>query len=160
MEKDLTDWIQRITQNLDELGGFSICPFAKKAMQDKKVYFSYFSEYEPVKHITSYVETTPNDFELVCFVCTSKDLTNDQLIDIMNKLQNKLPDMIVLKDHPDEPGFINGVNTGNGEYSLILVQPRQKLEVARELLKRTKYYDYWSEEYKNEIWNYGYSNIQ
>ena len=35
MEKDLIDWIQRISKPMDELGGFSVCPFAKKALEEK-----------------------------------------------------------------------------------------------------------------------------
>ena len=39
MEKDLIDWIQRISKPMDELGGFSVCPFAKKALEEKKIFF-------------------------------------------------------------------------------------------------------------------------
>ena len=30
----MIDWIQRISKPMDELGGFSVCPFAKKALED------------------------------------------------------------------------------------------------------------------------------
>jgi hypothetical protein len=45
--------------------------------------------------------------------------------------------------------------TGNGEYPVILVQPKNKLLEARSSLEKTNYYSYWSEEYKKEIWSYG-----
>jgi hypothetical protein len=153
LEKVLIEWIQRISQVKDELGGFSVCPFAKKAMEDKKVFWGYI-EHEPEAYILRYLESTP-EFEVVAFFNLSKNLTDENLIDIIKQLQFKRPDMVFLKDHPDKPGFINGVNTGNQVYPTILVQPRGKLIEAREKLKRTKYYDYWSEEYKNEIWSYG-----
>ena len=157
MEKDLINWIQRISQAKDELGGFSVCPFAKKALEEKKVFWSYIG-YEPVAYILRYIEATPDDFEVIIFYNLSKNLTNEDLVSIIAKLQEKMPDMVFLKDHPDNPGFINGVNTSNGEYPTILAQPRKKLEEARSKLLKTKYYDYWSEEYKKEIFGYGSKN--
>jgi len=157
LEENLVNWISRLTKTRDELGGFSICPFAKKAMEEHKVFF-YYIGYQVENQITQYIDLTPNDFEVICFINLEKNLTDDDLLSIISKLQQKLPQYIFLKDHPDNPGFINGVSTGNGEFPLVLAQPRQKLEEARERLKKTKYYDSWSEEYKQEIWSYGYGS--
>ena len=156
MEKDLIEWIERISQAKDELGGFSICPFAKKALEEKKVFWSYISQ-ECEAYILRYIETTP-DFEIIIFYNLKKNLTDDDLKVIISKLQEKMPNLVFLKDHPDNPGFINGVNTSNKQYPTILVQPRNKLEEARNKLLKTKYYHYWSEEYKKEIFGYGSKN--
>lgn len=153
MEKDLINWIQRISEKKDELGGFNICPFAKKALDDKKVFWSYIGQ-ECEAYILRYIEATP-DFEVIVFYNLKKNLKDDDLKSIIAELQSKRNDMIFLKDHPDNPGNINGVNTSNNEYPTILVQPRVKLEQARDKLMKTNYYDYWSEEYKKEILNYG-----
>ena len=153
MEKELIDWIKRISEKRDELGGFSICPFAKKAFAEKKVFWTTISDNNEA-YILNYIDTI-YDFEVVIFFDIDKKLSNAELIDLISKLQAKRDDLIFLKDHPEDPGFINGVNTGNGQYPIILAQPRNKLMLARDALKKTKYYDYWSEEYKNEIWKYG-----
>jgi hypothetical protein len=153
LEKDLINWIQRISEKKDELGGFNICPFAKKALDDKKVFWSYIGQ-ECEAYILRYIEATP-DFEVIVFYNLKKNLKDDDLKSIIAELQSKRNDMIFLKDHPDNPGNINGVNTSNNEYPTILVQPRVKLEQARDKLMKTNYYDYWSEEYKKEILNYG-----
>ena len=153
MEKDLISWIQRLSEQKDELGKFNICPFAKKALDDKKVFYTYIA-YECESYILRYIESTP-DFEIVVFYNLIGNLTDEDLKNITSKLQSKRNDLIFLKDHPDNPGIINGVNTSNEKYPVILVQPRKSLEEAREKLKKTKYYDYWSEEYKNEILGYG-----
>lgn len=155
MEKNIVDWIKHISEKRSELGGFSICPFAKKAFEDKKIFWSYISGFEDVSYIMRYLESMP-DYELVAFFNLGKNLTNQDLLCIIESLNKEMPDMVFLKDHPDAPGYINGVYTGNGEYPVILAQPRSKLIEAREKLKKTKYYDCWSEEYKNEIWNYGF----
>jgi hypothetical protein len=154
LEKDLINWVQRISQKKDELGGFSVCPFAKKALEEKKVYWSYIG-YEPEAYILRYIEATPDDFEVIIFYNLSKNLTDEDLLSIIARLQEKMPSVVFLKDHPDKPGYINGVSTSNGEYPTILAQPRSKLLEAREKLKGTKYYDLWSDEYKKEIWSYG-----
>jgi hypothetical protein len=153
LEKDLINWIKRISEKKDELGGFNVCPYAKASLEDKKVFWSYIGQ-ECEAYILRYIEATP-DFEVIVFYNLKKNLTDEDLKNIISKLQSKRNDMIFLKDHPNNPGFINGVNTSNGEYPTILVQPRVNLEEAREKLMKTNYYDYWSEDYKKEILNYG-----
>jgi hypothetical protein len=153
MEENIVDWVKRISEKKDELGGFSICPFAKKALDDRKIFWGYIGV-QPVTQILSYLALTP-EYELVAFYNLDRTMTNDDLLNVIKECQAKMPDVVFLKDHPDEPGYINGVYTGNGQYPLILAQPRDKLNEAREKLKRTKYYDSWSDEYKNEIWSYG-----
>jgi len=153
LEKNIIDWVNAISKSRKELGGFSVCPFAKKALNDKKVFWSYIGP-EPEAYILRYIEATP-DFEVIVFFNLGKSLTDDDLKSIISKLQAKRNDMIFLKDHPDNPGFISGVNTSNGEYPAVLVQPRAKLIEAREKLLRTDYYNYWSDEYKQEILGYG-----
>mgnify|MGYP003341205414 FL=1 len=155
MEESLISWIKKISEKRNDLGGFSICPFAKKALEENKIFWSYIA-YEPISYISRYMETmNDKDYEIVVFYNLSKNLSNEECLHIVHKLNSKFSNLIFLKDHPDDPGYINDIYTGNGEYPIILAQPRVKLEEAREKLSKTKYYDYWSEEYKNEIFNYG-----
>lgn len=153
MEKTLEDWIKKVTKKQEILGGLSICPHAKKAYESGKIYWSYMSE-EPEAFIFRYIEIAQY-FDLIVFFNDSKKLTMDDLKRIINNLQPHLPDLVFLPDHPDNPGMINGLNTDNEVYPAILVQPKKALLEARENLKKTKYYDYWSDEYKKEIWSYG-----
>lgn len=153
MEKDLIEWLERISKPKDELGGFSVCPFAKKALEDKKVFWSYIGP-EAESYILRYIEATP-EFEVIAFFNLKCDLTFDDLYRIVQSLQSKRKDMIFLPDHPLNPGYIKSIETGNQRYPCILVQTRKSLEEARLKLKRTNYYDYWDEDYKKEIWGYG-----
>lgn len=159
MEKDLIEWVRRLSERRDELGGFSICPFAKKAMEDKKIFMEKV-KFNPVPHIREYMEYLNgfgNDsYEVAIFYFDDvKFVTNEDLLIIIKELQRTDKNRIYLKDHPDDPGYINGVITGNQKFPMILVQPAAKLKEAREKLKRTDYYDNWSDEYKHEIWSYG-----
>jgi len=153
LEKDLEEWIEKVIQPREEIGGIAICPFAKKGKENRKI-FSTNIDQDPEAFMINYIQLT-SDFDLIVFYNHDCILTNDDLLRIIDNLQSFLPDMILLKDHPEKPGYINGVYTGNGKYPTILVQPRDKLNDAREKLKKTKYYDYWSEEYLKEIWSYG-----
>jgi hypothetical protein len=61
------------------------------------------------------------------------------------------PEMVFLPDHKDRDTFINGVQTNNGKYNLILCQWRDNLESARTKLKNSNYYSFWDQEYLKEI---------
>ena len=108
--------------------------------------------------IVEHIEQKANsnlEYEVIAFFDTHNQLSNSACIDIIDLLNSKKTNIIYLKDHPDDPGYIQKIYTGNGKYPCILAQPKDKLFRARESLKKTDYYDYWSESYKNEIWGYG-----
>jgi hypothetical protein len=154
VEKDITRWVKTISKKRDELGGFAICPFARKALKEKKIFWSFIG-YEPSAYISRYMEMMIEDYEVVLFYNLKKNLTDQDCIELINKLNKKFPNIVFLKDHPDNPGFINGINTSNGEYPVIIAQPKGKLQEARLALQKTKYYDSWSDDYKKEILSYG-----
>lgn len=157
MEKDLIEWVEKISLKRDELGGFSMCPFAKKALEDKKIFWSYIG-YEVVPFISRYMEEMKEDYEVVVFYNTEKNLTDEDCHVIIKELNKQFPEIIFLKDHPDSPGFIQGLNTGNEKYPVILAQPKDKLNKARERLSKAGYYKHWDDEYRKEIWSYGYES--
>ena len=66
------------------------------------------------------------------------------------RLTEQYPDMIFLPDSEKET-YINGVQTNNGKYKLILCQSKEKLLDARKQLAKTDYYTFWQPEYYEEI---------
>ena len=62
------------------------------------------------------------------------------------------PDFIFLADHPDLQENIDGQIMNSGKV-LLLVQERKELEEARADLMKTKYYDKWTLELKQRIFN-------
>jgi hypothetical protein len=157
LEKDIKDvvyeWVNKLSKRRKEIGGLSLCPFSMKAMVENKVFW-YDMEGDSEVYIESCLSKL-FDFEVAIFFDTKKELTDEDLSRIITNLNKKREDLIFLKSHPDKPGYIQGISTGNEIYPAILVQPKYKLLMARRLLKKTKYYDFWDEEYKNEIWGYG-----
>ena len=135
---DINNWIERIKQPREELGGMSVCPFAKSA------------DYEIIETDGSDIDPPPWDFELIIYKLP--DLyTIDELTAIANEYNNIFPDMVFLPDHKDKQTFISGVQTNNGTYNFILCQWRDNLETARSKLKKTNYYNFWDKDYLDEI---------
>ena len=134
----LKNWVDRITKSQEALGGMSVCPFAKKA------------EFEIIETDGSNIDPPPWDFELIIYKLPS-DYTEAEVFAIAEEYNKLYPNMIFLPDPKDRNTFINGVQTNNGEFNLILCQWRDNLNTARKKLLKTSYYDYWSKDYLEEI---------
>jgi hypothetical protein len=134
----LNEWIEKISKPRDELGGMSVCPYAKKV------------EFILVETDGSDISPPPWDFELIVYKLPDH-YTIDELVSIANEYNICYPDMIFLPDHKDKNTFINKVQTNNGIYNLILCQWRDNLESARTKLKTSNYYSFWDAEYLKEI---------
>lgn len=134
----IKDWINRITQPRGELDGFSVCPYAKG------------TEYEVIETDGSNIDPPPWAFELIIYKLPDNYSETD-VCNIASEYNKIYPDMVFLPDPKDKTTYINGVQTNNGEYNLILCQWREDLTKAREKLSGTTYYTYWTEGYLKEI---------
>lgn len=134
----LTEWIKRITTPRDELGKFSVCPFAKGA------------EFELIETDGSDISPPPWDFELIIYKLPS-NYSEEEVIDIAKEYNNIFPELVFLPDPKDRFTEISGVQTNNGQFNLILCQWRDNLNKAREKLAGTSYYTFWASDYLQEI---------
>jgi hypothetical protein len=134
----ITDWIERLAKPREELGGMSVCPFAKN------------SDYSIIETDGSDINPPPWDFELIIYKLPD-EYSIDELAELATEYNDIFPDMIFLPDHKDRETFINGVATNNGKYNLILCQWRDNLNKARSKLEHTKYYSFWDQTYLEEI---------
>jgi hypothetical protein len=131
-------WIARISKPREELGGLSVCPYAKGA--DYNVIITNGGDINP----------PPWNFELVIYVLPDH-YTQQEVIDIAVIYNNIFPALVFLPDPKDRYTEINGVQTNNGEKNIILCQWRDNLLNARNKLATTPYYSYWASEYLEEI---------
>jgi len=136
-ELDIRKWILNITQPQEKLGGLAICPFAATA------------KFHIEKRDLS--DVTPYDGAQVAIFVVEDTLSISELVLKCETLNEKYLDYIFLDDHKDEDSFINGVQTNNGKYNLVIVQEKTELLKARKILHKTEYYTYWSEEFYNRI---------
>jgi hypothetical protein len=133
---DIENWIKEVSVVRPELGGFSICPFAKK------------SNYEILEIDIDRIYPI-DGLDVVIYVVNEDDLEAiNWWVDFYN---SKYKDWLFFEDCATYDTFIGGVQTNNGKYNLILGQPKEKLKKFREILKKTDYYNYWSDDYYKEI---------
>ena len=135
--KYILRWIQEISKIRPELGNFSICPYASGAnfsIQEQKL-----------------SRIVPNsDFDVVIYI-VEDNITADFLYDAVDDYNSNYPDYKFIADHGKTKTYIQGIQTSNGKYNLVLCQSRKELTEARKKLAKTDYYSYWDKDYLEEV---------
>ena len=130
-------WIGQLSKIRPELGNFAICPYASKAnfaIVDEKL-----------------SQIMPNDeFDVIIYV-VEDDIDANFLYDAVDDYNRNYPDYKFIADHGKTKTYIQGIQTNNGKYNLVLCQSRNELTEARKKLAKTNYYDYWDENYLEEV---------
>lgn len=147
IENDLKEWISLITQENPDLGGFSICPFAKH--NTYKIIQTSIHDIHPLKEEYGVVIFVVED-DLDLFFARKK----------IEDLNQTYPEYMFFDDFRDEPSYIGKIRTNNGKYNLILYQNTAFLTKMRQILAKTKYYDHWDDEYLKEILGSQYEMVQ
>tara|TARA_B100000902_G_scaffold393943_1_gene449221 strand:+ start:2718 stop:3161 length:444 start_codon:yes stop_codon:yes gene_type:complete len=146
MNSTLTNWVKMLTTPSEAFGGMPPCPFAKSAFLRKKV---EVLEYTDFAQIVGYM-AKEWDKEVVIFVID--DMNANGMTELAEKCNKIYPEFLFLEEHPDLVEIVDGQHLNSG-MTLLLVQKRKELEDARKELKSTKYYDKWTEELKQRIFN-------
>ena len=130
-------WIGQISKIRPELGNFSICPYASGAnfsIQEQKL-----------------SKIVPNsDFDVIIHV-VEDDIDANSLYDAVDDYNRNYPDYKFIADHGKTRTYIQGIQTSNGKYNLVLCQSRKELTEARKKLAKTDYYSYWDKDYLEEV---------
>lgn len=134
----IQNWIKEVSQVRPELGGFSICPFAKNSI--------YKIVECPIDEVIPF-----DGYDVVIYIIDKDSL--EEINHYVKQLNQTYKEWLFFEDCASYDTFINGVQTNNKKYNLILGQPKDKLMKFREVLKKTEYYSYWSKEYYDEILN-------
>ena len=135
--KHVRRWIRDLSKVRPELGNFSLCPFASKAN---------FLIVEQKLH-----EIVPSpDYDVVIYIVEDHH-DSDFLYNAVDNYNLQYPDYKFLPDAKNEDTFINGIQSNNGKYNLVLVQPRKDLLEARLKLTKTNYYDNYDEDYLKDV---------
>jgi hypothetical protein len=141
-------------------GNMPVCPFVKKARQDKKISYTVYA-FQPSEHLSQ-------DSALLDLVKTFKDQSYEVLMVIhpdqqalsleeMKNLMQALNELIhplglvAVSGHPLDDFNIRGVFTRRDPFINFIVQSREVLESSSEMLKSTAYYDNWTLESLNSI---------
>ena len=165
VERDLMDWIERLCVPRGELSKLPICPFARKALTDNHV--RIFVNNQGLD-FQEFVEARIADWEdpqhLVILVEVRTDEYTPEVLDpMMDALNDKYyrDDLFFVFDHPDYPVEINGVDTGNKKYALMVYQSLKKLhEAGLHLRKNTNYYSVCPDRVTKEVVEYRNRYVQ
>jgi len=145
--KGLEEWIEAITKSHPDLNGYSICPFAKA------------NTYKIINCPINDIQPLNEEFGVVIFV-VEDDLDVKYGHQKIEELNQKYPKYKFFDDFRDEDSFVNGVQTNNGMYNLILYQNAEFLTKMRVILAKTSYYDLWDDEYLEKILEKDYKIVQ
>lgn len=145
IQSDIEEWIGKISLLRPDIGGFAICPIAKRAKY--KILETKVEELE-----------VEDGYDVIIFAVESH-LTPETVQKWCEIYNDKYSEWKFFKDCASYDTFIQGIQTNNGKYNLILAQPKEKLRKYREILVKTNYYDYWNNEYLQEILEDDYNLI-
>ena len=144
--KYILHWVKQLSKLRPEIGNFSICPYASGAnfqIIEEKLY-----------------KITPNsEYDVIIYV-VEDDISADFLYDAVDDYNRNYPEYRFIADHGKTKTYIQGIQTGNGKYNLVLCQPREELTEARKKLAKTTYYDYWNKNYLKEVLEDDYKVVE
>jgi hypothetical protein len=142
----IQEWIAEVSKEHEQLGGYSVCPYASKSR-------------------SLIVETPIDDIvpepghDVIIFIVESF-WRLDRVQKWVEYYNEKFHYYSFLGDCASKETFINGIQTNNQKYNLILCQSKKKLSNIRKELSKTEYYNYWSEEYLKEILGDDYEMVK
>tara|TARA_R100001460_G_scaffold57534_1_gene97272 strand:+ start:2885 stop:3667 length:783 start_codon:yes stop_codon:yes gene_type:complete len=135
--KYILDWITKLSEIRPELGNFAVCPYASAS--------KFIILEEELRKVRPRV-----GWDVVIYA-VEDDHDSDFLYAMVDDYNRVYKTHKFIADHRKSKTFINGVQTNNGKYNLVLCQPKEDLTEARKKLAKTKYYDYWDENYLEEV---------
>ena len=145
MQSQLQEWINYIQQP-GKLGNSPICPYAAKAVKEKRVDITALINIEDLEMLIDEVDTAKFDVSIFYF----EQYTDFAVEELEQKVKDlnlvfKAKDKVILDNDPRNPFIVNGHQTTfNGCY-LYVVQSLSDLTQASNRLKMGDYYSYWTQ---------------
>ena len=148
-------WISKfVTKPNPVFGDLPPCPFAQKAIIDKKVEFVELSRSADWRTIYGMIWNFDfEDKDVLCIIADPEQFTAQQTVSMAEWLNERfMPhDVVVLEDHPMIDEYVKEVKLNNGEYTLFLVQSLSKLNRYAKMLEKGPYYKNWSRTYLESV---------
>ena len=144
--KYILHWIGQLSKIRPELGNFAICPYASKA------------NYKIVEEKLCQIVPNP-DYDVIIYV-VEDNISAQFLYDAVDDYNRNYSDYKFIADHGKTKTYIQGIQTSNGFFNLVLCQPRKELTEARKKLAKTNYYDYWNKDYLEEVLEEDYKVVE
>ena len=148
--QDLKNWILGYLSKPNVVfNGLPPCPYAKKAWLDGNVEIKKFVSYDQIrKSLKDIVGSRVKIFYYEYPILPSAE----KLKSIVSWLGRDYPDYIFYDEHPDTIEMI-GDEVVNSGVTAIIIQERKDLLEKRAELEKTGYYDKWTPEMKERIFD-------
>jgi hypothetical protein len=129
-------------------GGLPPCPFSRKAWTENRVAIALFDGENLENTAIAAAERWGDDLD-VFILAAAADVADPQHLDRRIRDLNPILatfDLVALADCPRNPATtLSHTDTGNGRYTLVLIQQLGHLQAASDRLRETDYYQNWSE---------------
>ena len=148
--QELQNWILSYLSKPNSIfNGLPPCPYAKKAWLDGNVEIKKFISYDQIRNslkdiVGSRVKIFYYEYPIVP--------SAEKLKSIVSWLGRDNPDYIFYDEHPDTIEMIDDEMLNSG-VTAIIVQERKDLLEKRAELQKTGYYDKWTPEMKERIFD-------
>ena len=140
--KDIEKWIGQVVAKKHKASGASICPFAKKTLEDRKIQITMAK-----KDVLSQIDHCCGLFNIlhmdIVILYHTDEITERKLSNLCKKAHQQNPTFAIMYDHPDNDGLHKGVSFSYGKLPLIMIQDMAKLKQAQLKLKESGYYEKW-----------------
>lgn len=146
--QDIFNWITNFVEvPHPALAGWAPCPYARQARITGTVTVQLGQD--PAQDLQHYIDQGMAQLEVAVLVY---DPVVWPLAEFRLNWRAALPGiqaagLYVLEDHPAELETVNGVIMNQGDYAILFVQSRSKLESAAQQVASKGYYHGWSREY-------------
>lgn len=140
--KQIEKWILQVVAKTHKESGATICPYAKRTVENKKIQISLAK-----KNVLDQIDICCSLFTVfgldIVILYFNNKITEKNLSAVCKKAHKKNPNFAIMYDHPANDGLHKGVSFSYGRKPLVMIQDLAKLKRAQKHLKRTGYYDKW-----------------
>jgi hypothetical protein len=140
--KDIEKWIRQVVAKKHKTSGATICPFAKKTVEDRKIQITMAKEdvLDQIDNCCGLFNIFHLDIVILYF---NNEITERKLSNICKKAHQANPDYAIMYDHPYNNKKIKGVQFSFQKAPLLFIQNLNKLRDAQRRLQKTDYYRTW-----------------
>jgi len=143
--KDIEKWIGQVVAKKHKASGASICPFAKKTLQDQTIQITK-AKVDLLEHIIHCCHMVPIFRLDIVVLYIDYKISEQRLATICEQAHKNKLHMAVMYDHPDNNGLHRGVSFSYKRKPLVMIQPMDRLKDAQSRLRRSGWYEAWGVE--------------
>jgi hypothetical protein len=146
--KHLHQWMKDfIEQPNEKLNGWAPCPYARQSRINNKIQILFNDPAHFDQAIDQSIDML-QDKEAVIVVFDHTLITHEDLtIFVRSKnLELNKDNVVILRDHPDDPEYINDVKMNFDLCGLLVIQQLSELKKASVFLESKGYYNSWNTE--------------